>query len=158
MRELDFDDEDTCPGIRSGGARVIVADDDGAMREMVAMRLSGEGYEVHEVDSGNELLAALATTTVDAWPLDRVDLIVLDFKMPGLTGLDVLRKLRSAKWDTPAILMTAFPDDQMVRHAGALHVTLLAKPFSLEVLANAAMVCLTGRSPESPGSQRRVPT
>lgn len=137
---------DTLPEIRAPGARVLVADDDDAMRSMVAAALSHEGYLVSEVASGVELLRVIETSTLDAWPLDGVDLIVSDLRMPGLTGLDVLHKLHASRSATPFILMTAFADPELIALAQRFGVPVLSKPFDLEMLTHTAASLLANPS------------
>ncbi|HSO35653.1 MAG TPA: response regulator, partial [Labilithrix sp.] len=103
------------------------------------------GFSVHEAVSGSELLSVLRSVTADSWPLDGVDLIVLDNRMPGMTGLEAIRNLRAAHWETPAILMTAFPDAAVKREAQRLGVPVLPKPFSLDLLSSAVLVVLLSR-------------
>lgn len=124
------------------GARILVVDDDPEMRDVVCRRLAKNGFAVHEAVSGAELLSMLRTIEVDHAPLDGVDLIVLDNRMPGMTGLEAVRRLRAEHWNTPAILMTAFPDSALKWEAQMLGVPVLPKPFSLDLLVSAVLVVL----------------
>ena len=117
------------------GARVLVADDDAAMRELVTSTLAEHGYDVFEAESGEELLWATRSMVQSAWPWDGFDILVTDIRMPGLSGLDVLRELRASRFDGPVVLMTAFPDASVVAEAARLHAALLPKPFSLASLS-----------------------
>ena len=135
-------DDITEPRLRPEGARILVVDDDGEMRELVSMRLASDGYQVHEAVSGIDLLHVVESIAVDHFPLDGIDLIVLDNLMPGLTGLDAIRRLRAAHLETPMILMTAFPEPEVRREAAALGVSVLPKPFSLELLTSAVLLNL----------------
>ncbi len=133
------DDDDSTPlDIELRGARVLVADDDAAMRNLVVSRLVLQGYRVDEAISGTDLVQTLTSIAVDAWPLDGVDLMVLDLRMPGLTGLEVIRRMRAARWAGPVILMTAFPADDVYAEAQGLGVRVLAKPFPLAHLLETA--------------------
>jgi hypothetical protein len=84
----DVSDEDTLPGtpVRRR-TRVLVVDDDWAMRELVATRLEEEGYDVREAESGRDLLATLEKITADAWPFDGVDQQRLRGQPGGNRGL-----------------------------------------------------------------------
>lgn len=139
-------DDVTEPRMRAAGARVLVVDDDGDMRDLVVRRLAAEGYDVHDAVSGIELLRVIESIAVDSWPLDGIDLIVLDNRMPGLTGLDAIRRLRAAHWEMPAILMTAFPEAAVKTDAATLGVSVLAKPFSLDLLTSAILMSLVSKS------------
>lgn len=133
-------------------AHVLVADDDDAMRALVVGTLTNRGYAVECVDSGSGALRTFNALAAHVWPLDGIDLVVLDHRMPGMTGLDVLRAIRLAHWDTPAILMTAFPGPEVLAHAAELGAIVLPKPFSLDELTRAA-VSLMVRHAE-PGAAR----
>ena len=79
--------------------RLLVADDDAAVREAVALVLDLEGFEVTTAVDGREAVAALAR--------DRPDLLVLDVLMPGLDGLEVCRRMRATADRTPVLMLTA---------------------------------------------------
>jgi DNA-binding response OmpR family regulator len=84
------------------GARVLVVDDEPMVREVVATYLARDGFAVDVACDG---AAALAQ-----WRAVRPDLVVLDLMLPGIGGLDVLRRLR-AEGDTPVIVLTARADE-----------------------------------------------
>jgi two-component system response regulator (stage 0 sporulation protein F) len=140
--DWEVEEEDPQDGDCAAGARVLVVDDDGAMRQLVMAALGSEGFEVNEAISGSDLAGVLNSIITDARPSDGVDLIILDLRMPGMTGLEIIRKLRAACWGTPAILMTAFPDPDVVAEATRLGVPVLAKPFALDVLTRTAISLL----------------
>ena len=143
----DEEEEATIPGVDPGGAaRVLVAEDDDSLRFIVASRLLDDGYEVVEADSGPDLLTKLHSLSLDEFPSDGIDLLVLDHRMPGMTGMDVVKKLRAERCNVPIIIMTAFPDLAMQAEARRLGVPLLPKPFSLERLSDVAVsTLLAGR-------------
>jgi two-component system OmpR family response regulator len=66
--------------------RILVADDEGDIRDLLTFKLGQAGYTVQAVGNGTQALAAIEA--------DPPDLAVLDFMMPGLSGIDVLRKIR----------------------------------------------------------------
>lgn len=112
--------------------RVIVAEDDAEMRRLLASTLAAHGYEVTGVDSGPALLAVLRRFMNKN---EGVAMVVSDVRMPGCSGLHVLRALRAAGRAVPVILITAFGDEDVVdegQRAGAACV--LSKPFDLEQL------------------------
>lgn len=121
-------------------ARVIVADDDGAMRRLVADTLRAEGHDVVELPDGGRLLVLIARCCRGDVAIP--DLIVSDVRMPVMTGLAMLKGLRDAHWKIPVILMTAFPDAETVWRAKVLDARVLAKPFSLDELRRAARASL----------------
>ncbi|MGH3269380.1 MAG: response regulator, partial [Trebonia sp.] len=79
--------------------RVLVVDDDAAVRQSLSTALGRDGYEVLAADSGGAALAHMAATSVDA--------IVLDVAMREPNGLEVCRRLRSRGDRTPILMLTA---------------------------------------------------
>ena len=124
-------------------ARVLLADDDTDMRQVVAAALRQDGYEVIEARDGWQLLQYLATHTREP-DEDRIDLVISDIRMPGRNGLDVLAGLRWANPSMPFILITGFGDLHThleARRLGAAAV--LDKPFDLEQLRSVIVNLLT---------------
>ena len=114
---------------------VVVGEDDPELRELVSDRLRAEGYEVTAVGDGQELLDELIATDPD--------LVVTDERLPNLSGLEVLERLRASRWTTPFILMTGFPDKWTHLHARGLGaVQVFDKPFDLRALVTTARAAL----------------
>jgi DNA-binding response OmpR family regulator len=115
-------------------ARIVVAEDDFEMRRLVADCLRKEGYEVHEVADGGQLLLRVE----DSFFLRRVpvpiDLFVTDIRMPVYTGLEIVAGMREAGLNMPVIIMTAFGNPETRERAEALGAALLDKPFKMEQL------------------------
>lgn len=78
--------------------QVVVAEDDAAIRALVAHHLEGEGYAVTQVADGNLALRAARTLA---------DLLILDLGLPGIDGLEIARTLRRESNDVPIIIVTA---------------------------------------------------
>lgn len=112
--------------------RVLLAEDDDALRDLVTAELERDGFEVFAARDGNEMAARLRT--VRHCPLRSPNTIVMDVCMPGLSGLDILMELRAAEWTTPVVLISAFPDAALVSEAQRLDATLIAKPFDIRTL------------------------
>ncbi|HEV8322197.1 MAG TPA: response regulator [Myxococcota bacterium] len=105
--------------------RVLVVDDESALRLTVAANLELEGLEVVEAASGEEALALAV-----AQPFD---LVLTDVRMPGMSGVELYRRLREARSDVPVVLMTAFALEALIEQAvqeGAFAV--LPKPFDVQ--------------------------
>lgn len=121
------------------GARptVLVAEDDDELRELICQMLVAAGCSVESYANGDLLWAALAHRIeyLGVPP----DLIVTDVRMPGHTGLEVVRQLRRYDRVTPVIVVTAFGDQQALSTAEQLGAQLLDKPFDLERLREAAV-------------------
>lgn len=106
--------------------RILVVDDDENLRRLVAAYLESEGYEVKEAADGHS-----AMTSVEA---EEPQLIVLDLMLPGITGLDVARRIR-AKRTTPILMLTARgSEDDVLQGFEAGADDYLVKPFSPKVL------------------------
>lgn len=124
-------------------ARVLLAEDDDALRDLISLRLVKGGHVVHAVGSGHDLLAAVLAIREEHSPLEGIDLIVLDNHMPGITGLETIRALRAACHAGPVLLITAFPSVEVIADAGDLNAHVLAKPFALDRLESEVAHALT---------------
>ncbi len=80
-------------------ANVLIVDDDPALREGLAEALSDLGHTPQTASSGREGLAALS---------EKVDAVLLDLKMPGMDGIEVLRRIRSQESPPAVVVLTAF--------------------------------------------------
>ncbi|MGE0709229.1 MAG: response regulator [Planctomycetota bacterium] len=118
------------PDLRLGPWRVLLAEDDAEMRELLRDVLEGEGYQVVLAEDGD----ALSDRLGDRWLGEDYDLVLSDVRMPGRTGLDALAELREHDWATPVLLMTAFGDAATHTRARRLHAEVIDKPFALEEL------------------------
>ncbi|QPK79795.1 response regulator transcription factor [Corynebacterium lizhenjunii] len=107
--------------------RILVVDDEQAVRESLRRSLSFNGYDVDLASDGQE--------AIDAVQRDNPDLVILDVNMPNVDGLEVCRKLRSEGWGRPILMLTA-RDGVSDRVAGldAGADDYLPKPFALEEL------------------------
>ena len=118
--------------------RILVADDDDTTRELFAEVLEGEGYEVKRASSGQDALAAIRSQVPD--------LLIVDVKMPGLTGLEVTRTARSEHPEMPVIVITAFGSFETAVeaiHEGAFD--FISKPMNLEALKETVKRALAQR-------------
>ena len=125
--------------------RVLLAEDDPAFRSTMSLILGGDGYEVVEVADGSGVLDELVDSLSDESSLRSFDVIITDVRMPGFSGMDVLRAVRGLPEAPPVILMTAFGNKETHREAHRLGaLTVLDKPFDLEDL-RAAVANALGR-------------
>jgi CheY-like chemotaxis protein len=123
-------------------ARILVAEDDPAMRQLVVEALQKDGHIVEAATCGREALARVTLDELMDWQLD---LIVSDVRMPGVTGFQILETLRATCRTIPAVLMTAFGDAEMRARAKKLGAVLVDKPFLLEELRACVGKLLDGR-------------
>ncbi|OFV84768.1 MAG: hypothetical protein A2W26_10670 [Acidobacteria bacterium RBG_16_64_8] len=106
--------------------RILVVDDDENLRRLIAAYLGSEGYEVQEAADGHSALAV--TETEDP------QLVVLDLMLPGISGLEVARRIRAGR-TTPILMLTARgSEEDVLRGFEAGADDYLVKPFSPKVL------------------------
>ncbi|TQK44074.1 response regulator receiver domain-containing protein [Streptomyces sp. SLBN-118] len=118
--------------------RVLIADDDGDIRDLVAFKLTQSGYEVIAVEDGMAALKAARS--------EPVDVALLDIRMPGMSGLDVCRELRAAPETAslPVILITARSQEGDVETGFAAGADdYIIKPFSPRELSSRVQAVLT---------------
>jgi DNA-binding response OmpR family regulator len=118
--------------------RVLVAEDDAHMRDLVAQILRKDGLDVEEVADGQHLLLRLVEAFLPRRQGAAIDLVVSDVRMPFCSGLDVLKKVHLSRYATPVLLMTAFGEDGLDRRVRELGGRLLDKPFPPHALRQAA--------------------
>lgn len=124
-------------------ATVLVADDDDDIRDLIAFKLETAGYAVTAVPDGDQAWATVQEL--------RPTLVILDVMMPGLSGLDVLRKIRAEDGlaGTRVILLTARARDVDVDAGFSTGADdYIVKPFSpRELLHRAALLVGQGTRP-----------
>jgi DNA-binding response OmpR family regulator len=119
----------------SGGELVLVVEDNHDVRSFVVMTLTSQGFRVMEVGSGWQALQIAEDTPPD--------ILLLDWQLPDITGLDVLRALRAGGCLSPAILMTGYGSEDLAIVALRLGARdYLTKPFSAEELTGAIETAL----------------
>ena len=131
------------------GARLVIAEDDRAVRESVTRALQLEGFEVEAVNDG---VAAL-----EAASRDGVDLLLLDLGMPNMDGLTVCRRLRSVGSRLPILVLTARTEvSDRVSGLDAGADDYLPKPFSLDELLARVRALLRRSTPETTADDNEV--
>jgi two-component system response regulator PilR (NtrC family) len=107
--------------------RILVVDDERSMRELLAIVLRREGYEVMLADSGRAAIEALEKAPID--------LLISDIKMPDLSGVEVLRAAKNIDQDILGIMITAFASTDTAVEAMRLGACdYLSKPFDIDLL------------------------
>lgn len=119
--------------IRKGrGERILVMDDEEAIREMLEASLRHYGYDVVVVSDGESGIAELARDP------SKIDVIITDFLMPGLHGQELIEKLREIDPKSRIIIITGYGEMRRVMDvAETTHVRYLIKPFTVEAMLEA---------------------
>lgn len=105
--------------------RILVIEDEENMRWVLKRALEKSGYQVMTLGRGDQAIKFFASS--------RVDLVLLDLKMPGMDGISVLRELRQLSIDVPILLLTAYASVPTAVDAIKIGATdYLRKPFDLE--------------------------
>jgi DNA-binding response OmpR family regulator len=116
--------------------RVLVIDDEAHIRHMMRLTLEAAGYEVGEAADGPQGLAMCSAGAT--W-----DVVLLDQKMPGIDGLETLRRLRERAPATRVIMVTAFASIELAVDAMKLGATdFVRKPMTPDILRNTVAAAL----------------
>jgi two-component system, OmpR family, phosphate regulon response regulator PhoB len=111
------------------GAHILVVEDEEALAALLDYNLAREGYEVRVAADGDEALLALEE--------DRPDLVLLDWMLPGVSGIEICRRIRASAGlrDTPVIILTARGEEaDRVRGLETGADDYMTKPFSVPEL------------------------
>lgn len=135
---------------------LLVIDDDPSIRKLLRRNLEAEGYRVITAASGSEGLEYAQQNAVH--------LVLLDLKMPGMKGPEIIAELRKTHPDLPVIIVTGYPDSQMMMEINVqCPVMLIAKPINKKILLRALHTTLEGtmsykkNEPFESGCQMRIP-
>lgn len=110
-------------------AKVLIAEDDPAVRRSLQLLLQGNGFDVRSYGTGGAILADLSSRDADCF--------VSDYRMPDMDGLSLMRRLRQEGWAGPAILITAYNSDDLRKRAcEAGYNVVLEKPLMDHVLTS----------------------
>jgi len=121
-----IDSEEPLPAERRR-PRILVVDDERSMRELLAIVLGREGYDV--------LLAENGRAAIETLEREPIDILISDIKMPDLSGVDVLRAAKQIDQDILGIMITAFASTDTAVEAMRLGACdYLSKPFDVDLL------------------------
>ncbi len=116
-------------------ATILLVDDDPAVRDVTAAMLEDIGYGVIEADDGASALDLLSKGV-------RVDLLLADFVMPGMTGGELIKAVADCRPGLPVLLVTGSVDERALE--AVAEDRLVLKPFRSEDLARKVRVALGG--------------
>jgi two-component system OmpR family response regulator len=135
-------------GVNGNGHRILVVDDEPSIVDAVATALRYEGHDVHEAGTGREALDAVAR--------HEPDLIVLDWMLPDIEGIEVGRRLRARGFKSAVLFLTAKDATEnkveALRAGGDDYVT---KPFSLAEIVARVQAILRRTAGDLPGDVLR---
>jgi CheY-like chemotaxis protein len=117
---------------------LLIADDDPQLRNALAEVFAGQGYRVQTAASGEESLEMIDR--------DPVDLLLIDFNLPGLTGLETIQLVHQQPIYPVSILITAQPTPTVLKSALSLKVyTVLSKPVAWALVTTTVQRALKQR-------------
>jgi DNA-binding response OmpR family regulator len=124
--------------------RILVVDDESGIRQLSARVLIHSGYHVDAVEDGAAAWEALQNKAFN--------LLITDNDMPKLTGVELVKKLRSARMALPVIMVTGkLPARELIQNPSLQLAALLPKPFSIDELLKTVRVVL--RATDNPAGQ-----
>lgn len=130
-------------------ANILAVDDDEKIRELLHVMLRRKGHHVITASGGQK--------GIDLFRRERPHVTILDFEMPDMDGLAVLREIRAVDPQAPVIMLTGAGTEERKQQACALGVTeFLAKGFSLHELGAALNLVLRPAEQDSHKSARRA--
>src|SRR5262245_19790388 len=130
----------TCDGLPGGS--ILIVEDDHVVSDLVTLLLES-AFTVRQTTTAYEALQILER--------ERIDLVVLDHRLPDGSGLDVLRSIRTAHLKLPVIMTTGYGSEELCRAAFKLGVTdYLAKPFNVFEFKNSMRRAFARESSDAP--------
>ncbi len=125
------------PPAPRGSGRILLVEDEQAVRKLLAVQLAEAGYEVFQVDTPRAALDALEARNAP------VDLLVTDVVMPGQSGFELTEKALGLRPDMKVLYISGYAEEELARRRLTGHRTeILQKPFSRAQLLHAVAACL----------------
>jgi DNA-binding NtrC family response regulator len=138
---------DSAQPVRGRGERILYVDDEIALAKVADRMLRSMGYEVTFFTRPTDALAALASDPM------RFQLVIADLTMPGMSGLELARRVREIRYGMPFLLTTGYHGTEDTGELSALGIAeLLTKPVNTERLAKAVRGVLDVASLPSSGA------
>lgn len=131
---------DTAASEKVGAKRIVVVDDESPIMQLCVKVLENSGHTVTGFTRGEDVLSALTSQPAD--------LLVVDYKMPGLNGFEVIRRARALRPDLRVVMITGHGTRDVVGEANQAGVNgLLLKPFTPNELTETVNSVLGGAAP-----------
>ncbi len=120
-------------------ATILVVDDEPGITDLLSIDLKEQGYSCTTAATGEDALQRLS--------MDNIDAVLLGLRLPGLSGMDVLKEIKSNRPETVVIVITAVEDTQTALEAIMLGaVDYITKPFELERVNNSLEAALKAKT------------
>lgn len=118
-------DSSSSPSTNAPKASVLIVEDEPMLSELLAMTMRAEGWNVHAVDHGMDALTAARE--------QKPDVVIMDVMIPGMDGVEVVKRLRARGDDVPVLFLTAKDElEDKIAGLSAGGDDYVTKPFSLE--------------------------
>ncbi|MDB5698153.1 MAG: response regulator [Alphaproteobacteria bacterium] len=132
----------TAPGELWGTGTILIVEDEAMVRAVAERALTRHGYTVLTAESGEAALEILGRE-------EKVDLMISDVVMPSMDGPTTVREARKTHPDLPILFISGYAEEQLRKSIDLERVAFLAKPFSVQKLAEAARDALLGNNAAS---------
>ncbi len=138
-KETDVEVEDAVLGLPRGNEKILFVDNEEDIVKMSTRMLEYLGYQVYVARSGDQALAMIKAAA-------DIDLVITDYSMPGITGLQLAEEITKLRKGLPVILCSGFSEAAIVDEASeTIHCRFLPKPLDMHVLARTIREILSGR-------------
>ena len=117
------------------GKQILVVEDHPESVELLRMILEDEGYSVQSVATGRRAIQAVSAPSSDESPDPPPDLILLDLRLPDMTGVEVVRELQENLPEVPPVVFLSADSPQSLKEAArSVGASSVRKPFNLDEL------------------------
>jgi CheY-like chemotaxis protein len=117
------------------GKQILVVEDHPESVELLRMILEDEGYSVQSVATGRRAIQAVSAPSSDETPDSPPDLILLDLRLPDMTGVEVVRELQENLPEVPPVVFLSADSPQSLKEAArSVGASSVRKPFNLDEL------------------------
>lgn len=131
------------------GMRILLVDDDEWIRDALTILFEGEACELVAVETAEQALQILSQK--------QCDIIITDYRLPGMNGLEFLAAIRESHSAVPKIFITAYGSPEVVSRANQLGICdCIAKPFTSRSIEETLSALVSAHRVDNPGSRGGV--